>query len=85
MALLLNGGEFDNIDTSSRPLAAALDARAALALKTGCGVLGWRYRRLDPASREAVCRRAAERLAALPPEAFIDRSEVLLTTARRTR
>ena len=30
-------------------------------------------------------RRAAERLAALPPEAFIDRSEVLLTTARRTR
>jgi ubiquinone/menaquinone biosynthesis C-methylase UbiE len=26
-----------------------------------------------------------ERLAALPPEAFIDRSEVLLTTARRTR
>ena len=60
-------------------------ARAALALKTGCGVLGWRYRRLDAASQEAVHRRAAERLAALPSEAFIDRSEVLLTTARRTR
>ena len=85
MAVLLNGGDFDNIDTSSRPLAATLDARAALAMKTGCGVLGWRYRRLDPASQEAVHRRAAERLAALPPEAFIDRSEVLLTTARRTR
>jgi hypothetical protein len=54
-------------------------------METGCGVLGWRYRRLDPASQEAVHRRAAERLAAVPPEAFIDRSEVLLTTARRTR
>jgi hypothetical protein len=85
MAVLLNGGDFDNIDTSSRPLAATLDACAALAMKTGCGILGWRYRRLDPASQEAVHRRAAERLAALPPEAFIDRSEVLLTTARRTR
>jgi SAM-dependent methyltransferase len=84
MAVLL-GGDFDNIDTSSRPLAATFDPRAALALKTGCGVLGWRYRRLDPASQEAVYRRAAERLSALPPEDFIDRSEVLLTTARRTR
>jgi hypothetical protein len=79
MADLLNGGDFDNINTSSRPLAATFDARAALALKTGCG------RRLDPASQEAVHRRATERLTALPPEAFIDRSEVLLTTARRTR
>jgi hypothetical protein len=85
MADLLNGGDFDNINTSSRPLAATFDARAALALKTGCGILGWRYRRLDPASQEAVHRRATERLTALPPEAFIDRSEVLLTTARRTR
>ena len=85
MAVLLNSGDFDNINTSSRPLAATLDARAALAMETGCGVLGWRYRRLDPASQEAVHRRAAERIAALPPEAFIDRSEVLLTTARRTR
>jgi ubiquinone/menaquinone biosynthesis C-methylase UbiE len=85
MALLLNGGDFDNIDTSSRPLAATLAARAALAMKAGCGILGWRYRRLDPASQEAVHRRAAERLAALPSDAFIDRSEVLLTTARRTQ
>jgi hypothetical protein len=85
MADLLNGGDFDNINTSSRPLAATFDARAALALKTGCGILGRRYRRLDPASQEAVHRRATERLTALPPEAFIDRSEVLLTTARRTR
>ena len=85
MAALLNSGDFDDINTSSRPLAATLDARAALALKTGCGVLGWRYRRLDPTNQEAVHRRAAERLAALPPEAFIDRSEVLLATARRTR
>jgi len=85
MAVLLNSGDFDNINPSSRLLAATLDARAALALKTGCGVLGWRHRRLDPASQEAVHRRAAERLAVRPPEAFIDRSEVLLTTARRTR
>jgi ubiquinone/menaquinone biosynthesis C-methylase UbiE len=85
MADLLNGGDFDNVNTSSRPLAATFDARASLAMETGCGVLGWRYRRLDPASREAVHRRATERLTALPPEAFIDRSEVLLTTARRTR
>jgi SAM-dependent methyltransferase len=70
MAVLLSGGD---INTSSRPLAATLDARAALALKTGCGILGWRYRRLNAASQEAVHRRATERLTALPPEAFIDR------------
>jgi ubiquinone/menaquinone biosynthesis C-methylase UbiE len=82
MAVLL-GDDFDSIDTSSRPLAATLAPRAALALKIGWGGLSWRYRRLDPASQEAVHRRAAERLSALPPEDFIDRSEVLLTTARR--
>ena len=31
MAVLLNSGDFDDINTSSRPLAATLDARAALA------------------------------------------------------
>jgi hypothetical protein len=35
LADLLNGGDFDNINTSSRPLAATFDARAALAMETG--------------------------------------------------
>ena len=84
LAVLL-GGPFNNIDISSRRLAATFDPRAALALKTGWGGVSWRYRQLDPASQQAVHRRAAERLSALPPEDFIDWSEVLLTSARRTR
>jgi ubiquinone/menaquinone biosynthesis C-methylase UbiE len=84
LAVLL-GGPFNNIDISSRPLAATFDPRAALALKTGWGGVSWRYRQLDPASQQAVHRRAAKRLSALPPEDFIDWSEVLLTSARRTR
>ena len=68
MAVLLNSGDFDDINTSSRQLAATLDARAALAMEAGCGVLGWRYPRLDPTNQEAVHRRAAERLAAHHPK-----------------
>ena len=84
LAVLL-GGPFNNIDISSRPLAATFDPRSALALKTGWGGVSWRYRQLDPASQQTVHRRAAERLAALPAEDFTDWSEVLLTSARRTR
>jgi ubiquinone/menaquinone biosynthesis C-methylase UbiE len=82
MAALL-GDDFTEISTWGRPLEARFDRRSSLAMRTGCGVLGWRYARLDPAQREVFSARAVERLESLPSEAFVDRSEVLLTTARR--
>lgn len=82
MAALLGSG-FTDIHTWVRPLEAHFTPGSALAMRIACGVLGWRYARLDPVARADVARRAAQRLDALPPEAFIDRSEVLLTTARR--
>lgn len=82
MAALL-AEHFGQIRTESRPLEARFDATSALAMRTGCGLLGWRFSRLDPALRAEVTTRARRRLDALPPEAFVDRSEVLLTMARR--
>lgn len=74
---------FDEVATDSRPLGARFDPQATLALRTGASALGWRFSRLDEAGRAAVRDRARARLGALPAEAFVDRSEVLLTTARR--
>jgi SAM-dependent methyltransferase len=83
MTSLLRDRGFDDIHVRSRPLAASFDARTALALRTGCGTLGWRFARLDAGTQDSVRRRAAERLAGLPGAEFVDRSEVLLTVARR--
>ena len=83
MADLLAGG-FDEVRTTSRPLDARFDAESALAMRTGCGALGWRFARLDPATQREVRARLAGGLAALGEDALVDRSEVLLTTARRT-
>lgn len=52
-------------------------------LRTGCGALGWRFRRLDPAAQEDLRTRLVPRITALEPESLVDRSEVLLTSARR--
>jgi hypothetical protein len=41
MAVLLNRGGLNNINSSSRPLAATLDARAGLGLKTGAAAPRW--------------------------------------------
>ena len=82
MATLLEPAGFGDVRTMARPLDAAFDAGSTLAMGTGFGRLGWRYARLD-APAQAVRRRAAARLASLPAEDFIDRSEVLLTTANR--
>jgi ubiquinone/menaquinone biosynthesis C-methylase UbiE len=83
MAALLGPAGFADIATTARPLDARFDADAALALRLGSGSLGWRFARLDDADRQRVRDRAAARLAALPADAFLDRSPVLLTTARR--
>jgi ubiquinone/menaquinone biosynthesis C-methylase UbiE len=83
MALLLTRAGLADVRTTVRPLDARFDAAAALALRLGSGSLGWRYARLDAASQQRVRDRAAPRLADLPPDAFVDRSPVLLTTARR--
>lgn len=82
MATLLAGG-FADVHTEARPLDARFDPQSALELRTGAGPLGWRFARLSPDHQEQVRRRALERLGSLPDEAFVDRSEVLLTTARR--
>lgn len=82
MANLLADG-FVDVRTAARPLDARFTPESALAMRTGCGTLGWRFARLDPETQARVSRRAADRLRGLPDEAFVDRSEVLLTTARR--
>jgi ubiquinone/menaquinone biosynthesis C-methylase UbiE len=83
MATLLGAAGFDEVSTTSRPLDATFDPVSALEMRTGAGSLGWRYARLDPDAQGAVRRRSAARLADLPAEEFVDRSEVLLTRARR--
>lgn len=82
LAELLADG-FTGIRTTARPLDARFSSSSALAMRTGCGTLGWRFARLDAAVREDVSRRCAERLRDLPDDDLVDRSEVLLTTARR--
>jgi hypothetical protein len=83
MAALLGAAGFGDVRTTSRPLDAVFDADSALALRTGSGAPGWRFARLQPAARDAVRRRAAARLADLRAEDLVDRSEVLLTVARK--
>lgn len=82
MAALLTGA-FDAVSTTSRALDARFDAGSALAMRTGCGAPGWRFSRLAPAAQTEVRDRLAARLAELDADALVDRSEVLLTTARR--
>jgi ubiquinone/menaquinone biosynthesis C-methylase UbiE len=83
MRALLEAAGFTDVTTSARPLDARFDIGSVLAMRTGFGSLGWRYARLTPVVQERVVDRAAARLATLPPEAFVDQSEVLLTQARR--
>jgi SAM-dependent methyltransferase len=84
MRALLEAVGFTDVTTSIRPLDARFDIGSVLDMRTGFGSLGWRYARLTPEAQERVVDRAAARLATLPPEAFVDQSEVLLTHARRT-
>jgi SAM-dependent methyltransferase len=82
MAALLRD-RFERVRTRTRPLDARFDAGSALAMRTGCGALGWRFARLGPAAQDALRSRLVTRLAELDEDALVDRSEVLLTTARR--
>ena len=82
MASLLGPAGFADVQTTAHPLDAKFDARSALTLRTQSGSLGWRFARLDEGARVAVLQRATDRLAKLPPDEFVDRSEVLLTVAR---
>ena len=82
ISALLEAAGFTQVRTEQRPLEAQFDPDAALALRTRAGALGWSYAHLDQHTRHAVRRRIATRLAALPPRAFLDRSQVLLTSAR---
>ncbi|MGH8969217.1 MAG: class I SAM-dependent methyltransferase [Actinomycetes bacterium] len=84
MRSLLEPAGFTDVRTDARPLDAWFDRDSALALRTGCGSLGWRFARLDAEAQGAVRRGAAERLTQLPAEDFVDRSEVLLSWARRS-
>lgn len=83
MAALLEAANLTAVRTERGLLNARLDPDSVLALRTRFGTLGWRYAHLATPAR-GVGRRIATRLAALAPEAFHDRSEVLLTWARRT-
>jgi ubiquinone/menaquinone biosynthesis C-methylase UbiE len=83
MRALLEGAGFVDVSTIARPLDARFDAASALAMRIGSGSLGWRYTQLPRETQARVRDRAAARLATLGHEAFLDRSEVQLTTARR--
>jgi len=83
MRELLEPAGFTDITTTARPLNAQFDAATTLAMRTGSGNLGWRYRQLPPSAQARVRDRVTARLATLGPEDFLDRSEVQLTTARR--
>lgn len=80
---LLQPAGYTGVTTTARPLDAQFDAATTLALRTEMGNLGWRYRQLAPLAQARVRDRATARMAALGPEDFLDRSQVLLTTARR--
>lgn len=82
ISALLQAAGFTQVRTKRRPLEAQFDPDSALALRTQSGALGWRYARLDQHTRHTVRERIATRIAALPPRAFLDRSQVLLTSAR---
>lgn len=82
LAVLLTP-DFGDITTAARTLDAVFDAGSTLTMGTGFGRGGWRYARLEAPAQDGVRARAAARLARLSAEEFIDRSEVLLTTARR--
>ena len=75
---------FTDVVTTSRPLDVRFDPESALAMRTGCGALGWRFRRLDASAQQDLRARVVPQLAELGPDALVDRSEVLLTSARRT-
>jgi demethylmenaquinone methyltransferase/2-methoxy-6-polyprenyl-1,4-benzoquinol methylase len=83
LSALLGSAGFDEVSTSERSLDAVFDARSTLAGCTGFGSLGWRYARLTASAQEGVRMRAAARLSRLSAEQFVDRSEVLLATARK--
>jgi SAM-dependent methyltransferase len=82
LAALLGEG-FTDVVTTARPLDARFDPESALAMRTGCGSLGWRFKRLDRRAQDDLRAELVPRIAALEPESLVDRSEVLLTTARR--
>jgi SAM-dependent methyltransferase len=81
---LLEPAGFTDITTTARPLDAQFDAASTLSMRIGSGNLGWRYAQLTPSTQAQVRERATARLSALGPQAFLDRSQVQLTTSRRT-
>lgn len=83
MADLLRGAGLVEVETRSRPLDARFDADAAIDLRTRSGTTGWRFAQLEADARASVRRRLTERLGGLAADELADRSEVLLTTARR--
>lgn len=80
---LIETAGFTDITTTARPLNAQFDAGSTLAMRTGSGNLGWRYSQLATLAQARVRERVAIRMAPLGREDFLDRSQVLLTTARR--
>jgi SAM-dependent methyltransferase len=82
MARLLEGAGLEAASTRSRPLDAAFTAEGFAEMRTTCGVTGWRFAQLDPDARSAAVAELAARLAGLRRADLVDRSEVLLTTAR---
>jgi ubiquinone/menaquinone biosynthesis C-methylase UbiE len=84
MRALLEAVSFADVRTTSRPLDARFDRASVLAMRTRSGNLGWRFSQLAAEAQHQVLDRSTARLAGLRPEAFVDRTEVLLTTARRS-
>ncbi|MFC6286192.1 class I SAM-dependent methyltransferase [Nocardioides sp. GCM10027113] len=82
MAALLDD-HFTEVSTTPRSFDGRFSAETALALRTRCGSLGWRFAQLGREAQTEVVARVEGRLAAVSPEDLHDHSEVLLTVARR--
>lgn len=79
----LLGGDFEGVRTTARTFDARFDAETVLAMRLGGGVGSWRLEQLAPKTRACVRDRVAARLAGLDADGFVDRSQLLLTTATR--
>lgn len=79
---VLTGAGYDEVDVHAVPWSDRPDLDLFVVRQQTLGVNGRRLRALDEAARTAFVQHITRELSALPPEAFVDNSEVLAGIAR---